>query len=193
MAHTQNNNTLTGALLLGAGLVLSGIVMTKVWGKPKTKVEKVVKFGGTGLIFKDSVEVLSFQDPKIQGIVLHVSFIKRHFVDRISKPEKFFDDPSTSSTAVSETGPIKFDDSIDLTPAGEEVFSEHKNLLFKFLRIRRIYDAAHNTLVYIGYSTRVKVEDEPAGSDGRFKTSIATIPLKALKPPTMMGSNAMPA
>jgi catabolite regulation protein CreA len=39
---------------------------------------------------------------------------------------------------------------------GEEVFEESKSLLFKTLRVQRIYDKDKNTVVYVSFNTRLQ-------------------------------------
>lgn len=57
------------------------------------------------------------------------------------------------------TGPVRIADMNRVRgSSGGEVFSESKGLnLFqnKTLRVRRLFDEAHNTLTYIAYSTRM--------------------------------------
>ena len=59
--------------------------------------------------------------------------------------------------------------SIDRSKSGEVVFTKSKSILLKTMKIRRIYDAETQTLLYISYSTK-----ETTGS---FKHSLSTIPL----------------
>lgn len=61
------------------------------------------------------------------------------------------------------------DFTIDRTKSGEVVFTKSKSILLKTMKIRRIYDAETQTLLYISYSTK-----ETTGS---FKHSLSTIPL----------------
>ena len=59
--------------------------------------------------------------------------------------------------------------------AGEEVFSSKRNLFFKYVHVRRVYDAENNTLVYVGYSSRFggDFEDQHA----QYRTSVGAIAL----------------
>jgi CreA protein len=77
-------------------------------------------------------------------------------------------DPSNSSIACRQTGPITVGD-IETSPHGEEVFSERLSLIFKSLAVRRIYDKKNATLVYVVYSRQVK--------DASAKMNISTVPL----------------
>ena len=67
-----------------------------------------------------------------------------------------------------KTGAIVIGD-IDLDRTGEEVFSQQQSLIFKQLAVRRIYDAANNTLIYVAFSRRP--------IEGSAKMSISTISL----------------
>jgi CreA protein len=91
----------------------------------------------------------------------------RSVIDRLSKGD-WFVDPSNSSIACHQTGPMTISD-IETSTSGEEVFSERLSMIFKSLAVRRIYDKKNMTLIYVIYSRRVK--------DASAKMSIATIPL----------------
>ena len=58
---------------------------------------------------------------------------------------------------------------IDQTKDGEVIFEKSKSILFKTMKIRRIFDKEHQTLMYVSYSTK-----EISGS---FKHSLSTVPL----------------
>jgi CreA protein len=57
----------------------------------------------------------------------------------------------------------------DKLPAEETVFSENTSLLFKSTNITRLWDAKHNTLVYLAISRKV-IEGAPANS-------VSTVPV----------------
>jgi len=115
----------------------------------------------------NGIVVEAVTDPKIQGVTCHISRFSRGVIDRLSKGDWFID-PSNSSIACHQTGPMKIGD-IDTSMSGEEVFSERLSLIFKSLAVRRIYDKKNMTLIYVIYSRQVK--------DASAKMSIATIPL----------------
>lgn len=121
---------------------------------------------GNGLV----VEAVS--DPKIQGITCHVVTFDRSVIDRLSKGN-WFEDPSNSSIACRQTGPVTIGD-IDTDKGGEEVFSQRQSLIWKSVAVRRIYDRKNDTLVYVAYSRQVK--------DASAKMSISTVPLFAANP-----------
>ena len=105
--------------------------------------------------------------PKIQGVTCHVSYFDRGVIDRLQKGN-WFEDPSDSSIACRQTGPITIGD-IDLGEEGEEVFKQGISLIWKKQVVNRIYDKANQTLIYLSHSRQVQ--------DGSAKMSISTIPL----------------
>jgi CreA protein len=115
----------------------------------------------------NSIVIEAIPDPKVQGVTCHLTHFERSLIDRLSKGNWFID-PSNSSIACRQTGPITVGD-INLSARGEEVFSERLSLIFKSLAVRRIYDKKNETLVYVVYSRQVK--------DASAKMSISTVPL----------------
>ncbi|HLY57066.1 MAG TPA: CreA family protein [Stellaceae bacterium] len=111
--------------------------------------------------------VEAIPDPKVQGVTCHLTHFERSVIDRLTKGN-WFEDPSNSAIACRQTGPITVG-SIDTGKSGEEVFSERASLIFKSIAIRRIYDRASDTLIYIAYSRQVK--------DASAKMSMTTVPL----------------
>ena len=45
-------------------------------------------------------------------------------------------------------------DAIDKSRDGEVIFTRSKSIFFKTMKIRRIYDPANQTLIYLSYSTK---------------------------------------
>ncbi|HEX7969878.1 MAG TPA: CreA family protein [Stellaceae bacterium] len=115
----------------------------------------------------NSIVIEAVPDPKVEGVTCHISRFDRSLIDRLSKGNWFID-PSNSSIACRQTGPIKVGD-INMSTKGEEVFSERLSLIFKSLAVRRIYDKKDETLVYVIYSRQVK--------DASAKMAISTVPL----------------
>ena len=115
----------------------------------------------------NGIVVEAVADPKVEGVTCHISRFSRSVIDRLTKGN-WFVDPSNSSIACQQTGPMKIGD-IDTGTSGEEVFSERLSLIFKSLAVRRIYDKKNNTLIYLVYSRQVK--------DASAKMSISTVPL----------------
>lgn len=107
--------------------------------------------------------VEAFADPKISGVTCHVSQAK---TGGVSGTLGLADDPSQFSLACRQTGPISLP--ADL-PKDEEVFSEGTSFLFKETRVMRLWDSAHNTLIYLAISRKL--------IDGAPVNSISTVPV----------------
>lgn len=115
----------------------------------------------------NDILIEALPDPKVQGVTCHVSYFERSTLDRLVQGN-WFEDPSNSSIACRQTGPITLGD-IARGPEGEEIFRESRSLLFKTLRVTRIYDEANNTLVYLTHAAEL--------GSGSAKMSISTVPL----------------
>lgn len=169
------------AVVATAGLVTGGIVQPALGFSEG----KVGEFDASGLIFKDSVEVVGVGDPEVEGVTLYYSDFKRSLADKLTNLD-FFNEPSQASITCAATGPVRIKDKSKLGGSnGKEMFSEGKGrtLVFfsnKTLKIRRIYDQARSALLYVSYSTRLTtVSDEGSKgvSSGRYRTSICAIPV----------------
>jgi hypothetical protein len=86
----------------------------------------------------------------VQGVTV-ISHFER-VIDRLRKGNWFGTPPTLDR--VQQTGPMVIGD-VERDEEGEEVFNERKSLVFKKLAVRQIYDAAHETLVYVVYSRQV--------------------------------------
>ncbi len=117
----------------------------------------------------NEIKLEALKDPKVDGVTCHLSYFDRAVWDRLAKGN-WFENPSNSSIACRQTGPITIG-AIDLDKSGEEVFSQQQSLIFKQLAVRRIYDTANNTLIYVAFSRKP--------IDGSAKMSISTISLYA--------------
>ena len=106
----------------------------------------------SGIILKDRVVVDAYPDPKIDGITVYVSSCR----DASLSVKKFFVDPASSSVSIAQTGPIVFREPIETSKAGEDIVSESKNLAFKSMKVRRIFDPIANSLVYVSYTSKLR-------------------------------------
>ncbi|WP_462180599.1 CreA family protein [Pseudoalteromonas gelatinilytica] len=115
-----------------------------------------------GLFTTKDIKVVSQQDPLISGVTCHISHIEANLD---------FADPSDMSIACRQTGPITAEQlqQIDRSKSGEVVFKSSKSILFKSLKVRRIYDAPTRTLLYLSYSTKE--------SRGSHHHALSTVPL----------------
>lgn len=172
---------LLGSALLSASLVLgsafSGMVALTASPEPAFANEsKVVgQLKGSGLVFKDTLSIERFEDPKVKGVVLYISNFDRPVTEKLSKGN-FFNDPSYASVACARTGQkVAIASNINKTPQGEEVFEESRSLLFKTLRVQRVYDEEKQTAVYVSYNTRLDKGDD--SNKSRFKSSLCAVNL----------------
>lgn len=133
---------------------------------PATAWAEEVGSVGVDWIGNDIV-IEALDDPDVAGVTCHLAYFERSTIDRLVQGN-WFEDPSNSSIACRQTGPITLGD-IAQGPEGEEIFSERQSLLLKSLSVTRIYDAAHDTLIYVAHAREV--------TEGSAKMSISTVPL----------------
>mmetsp|Transcript_28681 Transcript_28681/g.34933 ORF Transcript_28681/g.34933 Transcript_28681/m.34933 type:complete len:148 (+) Transcript_28681:400-843(+) len=129
---------------------------------------------GSGLVFKDTLLIESFGDPKVKGVTLYISNFQRPLTEKLSKGD-LFSDPSFASLGCAKTGPVSIADNIAIGTGGEEVFEENKSLLFKQLRVQRVYDKEKNTVVYVTFNTRLDKNSDDNKS--RFKSGTCAVNL----------------
>lgn len=120
----------------------------------------------------NDIIIEAIADPKVKGVTCHVSYFERGLIDRL-KQGNWFEDPSNSSIACRQTGPLEIGD-IARDEDGEEVFRTGRSIIFKSLVVRRIYDETNNTLIYLAHSRQVQ--------QGSAKMSISTVPLGVTGP-----------
>ena len=115
----------------------------------------------------NDIIIEALPDPEVEGVTCHVAYFERSLVDRLSQGN-WFEDPSNSSIACRQTGPITLGD-IDTSPEGEEIFSERQSIILKSLRVTRIYDEENQVLIYLAHANEL--------TEGSAKMSISTVPL----------------
>jgi len=115
----------------------------------------------------NDIVIEAIADPKVEGVTCHIAHFERGLIDKLTQGN-WFEDPSNASIACRQTGPIVIGD-IERDEEGEEVFSERKSLIFKSLAVRRLYDEANQTLVYVVYTRQVQ--------EGSAKMAITSVPL----------------
>lgn len=115
----------------------------------------------------NDILIEAVSDPKVKGVTCHVAYFDRGLLDRLSKGN-WFEDPSNASIACRQTGPITIGD-IDRDENGEDVFSASRSIIFKSLRVKRIFDEANQTLIYLVHANELV--------DGSAKLAISTVPL----------------
>ncbi|OCH14744.1 MULTISPECIES: CreA family protein [unclassified Aliivibrio] len=119
-----------------------------------------------GMFTMKDIKVSNLDDEKIPGVTCHIASIEANLS---------FSDPSDSSISCRQTGEITPDmiAQIDRSKSGEVVFKQSKSIFFKSMKVRRIYDAENQTLLYLSYTTKE--------TEGSFKHSLSTVPLWGTK------------
>ncbi|KAL7479355.1 hypothetical protein ACHAW6_005089 [Cyclotella cf. meneghiniana] len=178
MALPDKNQVLTSRrAALSSFLASTAAILASTVAPPQASAAEsrtIAQISGSGLVFKDTLVVESFDDPKVKGVTLYVSNFERPLTERLQKD--FFTEPSYASvTCVRNGKEIEVADNIDKTDKGEPVFEEKRSLLFKELRVQRIYDAEKNTVVYVSFNTRLDKNSDTNKS--RFKSSICAVSL----------------
>ncbi|KKB06986.1 CREA protein [Devosia geojensis] len=115
----------------------------------------------------NDVVVEAVADPQVEGVVCHVAYFSRSLIDRLQQGN-WFEDPSYSALDCSAAGPIVIGD-ISTRAGGEEIFREGRSIVWKSLRVSRIYDAQNNALVYLAHARELQ--------QGSGKMSLSVIPL----------------
>ncbi len=126
-----------------------------------------------GLFTMKDIKISNLDDDKIPGVTCHIASVEANLS---------LADPSDSSISCRQTGEITPDmiAQIDRSKSGEVVFKQSKSIFFKSMKVRRIYDAENQTLLYLSYTTKE--------TEGSFKHSLSTVPLwgtKAYVEPTI--------
>ena len=142
--------------------MVSAIALAGLTGCSKDEVADV----SLGIFTLKDIKLNAFVDPLVPGVTCHVASIEANLS---------LSDPSDSAVSCRQTGEItpEMIARIKKGKTGEVVFEKSKSVFLKTLKIRRIFDEEHQTLMYLSYSTR-----ETSGS---FKHSLSTIPLWGTK------------
>jgi len=119
-----------------------------------------------GVFTLKDIKLNTMVDPLVTGVTCHIASVEANLS---------FSDPSDSAISCRQTGEITPDmiAQIDMSDSGEIVFRKSKSVLFKTMKVRRIFDPQNQTLMYLSYSTK-----ETSGS---FKHSLSTVPLWGTK------------
>jgi CreA protein len=89
----------------------------------------------------DKVCVSVFEDPKVPGVVCHISQARK---GGWGQPLGLNEDPSNFSISCRQIGPINVD--LSKLTDKEEVFSQKTSIFFKTTRIYRMVDIPHTTI-----------------------------------------------
>ena len=170
--------------LTAGGFLAASCLVSNPFPAAAESPRLVGELQGSGLVFKDTLQVESFEDPKIKGVTLYISNFQRPLTERLTS--NFLADPSYASVACARTGPVVVADNIARGKGGEEVFEESRSLLFKTLRVQRVFDAEKKTAIYVSYNTRFDKNDDTNKS--RFKSSLCAVSLEDYGKPELPSS-----
>ena len=118
----------------------------------------------------NDIAIEAVEDPQVKGVVCHVAYFNRSLIDRLQQGN-WFEDPSYSAIDCAASGPVTIG-SINLGGGGEEIFKQQRSLIFKSLRITRVYDKANNTLLYLAHARELQM--------GSGKMSLSAVPLNGI-------------
>ena len=118
----------------------------------------------------NDISIDAVADPEVDGVVCHLAYFNRSFIDRLQQGN-WFEDPSYSAIDCAASGPVTVGD-ISMSPGGEEIFKQQRSLIWKSLRVSRVYDQANNSLVYLAHARELQM--------GSGKMSLSVVPLSGL-------------
>ncbi|OZS41591.1 CreA family protein [Photobacterium sanguinicancri] len=150
-------------------VLIAAALVTLLSGCDKNEVGDV----SLGMFTMKDIKISNLDDEKIPGVTCHIASVEANLS---------LSDPSDSSISCRQTGDITPEmlARIDKSKSGEVVFKQSKSIFFKSMKVRRIYDAENQTLLYLSYTTKE--------TEGSFKHSLSTVPLwgtKAYVEPTI--------
>ncbi|WP_207101538.1 CreA family protein [Paracoccus shandongensis] len=147
-------------------MIAAAVLMLPVLAPVLTQAEEIAQVGVDWM--GNDIVIEAIADPEVGGVTCHLAYFERSVLDRLSQGN-WFEDPSNSAIQCARTGAIDVGRLQPGQPA--DVFSEGRSLLFKSLRVKRIYDAENRVLVYLAHASEL--------SEGSAKMSMSTVPLLA--------------
>lgn len=130
----------------------------------------------------NDIVIEAVEDPEVKGVVCHVAYFNRSLIDRLQQGN-WFEDPSYSAIDCAASGPVTVG-KISKAAGGEEIFKQQRSLIWKSLRVTRIWDEANNSLVYLAHARELQL--------GSGKMSLSVVPLTGLDVTWTDGSHAAP-
>ena len=152
-------------LARAAGAVALVLVLAACGKNSGTDVAKI-NVDWTG----NDIAIEAVEDPDVKGVVCHVAYFNRSLIERLQQGN-WFEDPSYSAIDCAASGPVTVGN-ISLSAGGDEIFKQQRSLIFKSLRITRVYDKVNNTLVYLAHARELQL--------GSGKMSLSAVPLNGL-------------
>jgi len=157
----SDSNMLMRLVPLALSIVLLGGLAA--CGRDDAKQVASVGVDWTG----NDIAIEAVPDPEVKGVVCHLAYFNRSVIDKLQQGN-WFEDPSYSAIDCNAEGPITVG-RIDMSQGGEEIFKEQRSLIWKSLRVNRIYDPANNSLIYLSHAREVQ--------QGSGKMSLSVVPL----------------
>lgn len=151
--------------LRGAGAAALLLLLAACGNNAATDVGKI-KVDWTG----NDIAIEAVEDPAVKGVVCHVAYFNRGLIDRLQQGN-WFEDPSYSALDCAASGPVVIGN-ISTAAGGEEIFKQQRSLIWKSLRVTRVYDKANNALVYLAHARELQL--------GSAKMSLSVVPLNGL-------------
>lgn len=124
-----------------------------------------------GLTRSHRVEVVRFDDPRIEGVSCWLSHAA---TGGIRGTLGVAEDPSRFALDCRATGPIRFRSEPRRGERGEPVFERDTSLLFKETTVTRFWDEERRAVVYLAWSTRL--------IDGSPYNAVSVVPLGDAQP-----------
>jgi len=115
----------------------------------------------------NEIMIEALPDPGLPGVVCHVAYFDRSFLDRM-RQGNWFENPSNSAVSCQRIGAINLA-GIELERSGEEIFNQRQSLFFKNVAIRRIVDLENQSILYVSHSRELV--------EGSAKLDISTVAL----------------
>ena len=142
------------------------LVLLAACGKDNTTDVGKIGVDWTG----NDINVEAVEDPDIKGVVCHVAYFNRSLIDRLQQGN-WFEDPSYSAIDCSASGAVTVGN-ISTSQGGDDIFKQQRSLIWKSLRVTRVYDKANNSLIYVAHAREVQL--------GSGKMSLSVVPLNGL-------------
>ena len=91
------------AMHSAAALALAAAIATTPISPAFADARVVGEIAASGLVFKDTLKVEAFLDPKVQGVQLYLSDFQRPVTEKLAKGD-IFSDPSSGGLTCSHKG-----------------------------------------------------------------------------------------
>lgn len=160
-----------GVAAMAALAVLAGSAFATAPAAASDK-RMVGEIPASGLIFKDTINVEEFDDPKVSGVSLYLSDFSRSITDRVAKGD-FFSDPGAAGLTCVSKGKVLVSPDLKSNKEGEDVLTEARSLLFKTLKVKRLYDQEGQNIVYVVFTERVDTSND--SNKSRFKSQLCGV------------------